>query len=95
HPIYSATTSPIIEDLDGATFHAVEIMQAMKVGGKIESNKVKMSRTTKIVSLEMLKHRYQPKTELGVKFDRIIEPIQLKHQKNTFGLGYEPTVGKA
>ncbi|MCD7446270.1 hypothetical protein HAX54_050991, partial [Datura stramonium] len=48
-----------------------------------------------IISLKMLKYEYQPKTRLGVKSDGIIEPIQLKHQNNTFGLGYEPTLGRA
>ncbi|MCD9639030.1 hypothetical protein HAX54_023275 [Datura stramonium] len=94
HPVYSSTTSPIIEELDGATFHAVEIMQAVKIREKKKSNEVKISKKEKMVASEMLKYRYQPKIGLGVKSDGIVEPIQLKHQNNTFGLGYEPILGK-
>ncbi|MCD7467738.1 hypothetical protein HAX54_005350 [Datura stramonium] len=36
----------------------------------------------------------KPKTGLGVKSNGIIKPIQLKHQNNTFELGYEPILGK-
>ncbi|MCD7472894.1 hypothetical protein HAX54_014309, partial [Datura stramonium] len=95
HPVYSATTSPIIEELNGAVFHVVEIMQTAKVRGKMESNGVKISKIAKMVASEKLKYNYQPKTRLKVKSDGIIESIQLKHQNNTFGLGYEPTVGRA
>ncbi|MCE3050464.1 hypothetical protein HAX54_047281 [Datura stramonium] len=68
HPVYSATTSPTIEELDGVAFHAVEIMQAMKISAQ-----------------------NRPR----VKSDGIIDPIQLKHQNNTFGLRYEPTLRRA
>ncbi|MCE3216252.1 hypothetical protein HAX54_005742 [Datura stramonium] len=71
-----------------------KIMQAVKVREKKESDDVKISKTAKMVASEMLKYRYQPKIRLGVKSDGIIEPIQLKHQNNTFGLGYESTLGK-
>ncbi|MCE5166971.1 hypothetical protein HAX54_031877, partial [Datura stramonium] len=47
-----------------------------------------------MVALEMLKYGYQPKIGLEVKYDGIVEPIQLKHRNNTFGLGYEPILGK-
>ncbi|MCD7465136.1 hypothetical protein HAX54_000678 [Datura stramonium] len=45
--------------------------------------------------LDILREKLrQPKTGLGVKSDRIVEPIQLKHQNNTLGLGYEPILEK-
>ncbi|MCE0481100.1 hypothetical protein HAX54_038511 [Datura stramonium] len=94
HPVYSSTTSPIIEELDGATFHVVEIMKVVKVRERKEFDEVKISKTTKMVASEMLKYGYQPKTGLGVKSDGIVEPIQLKHLNNTFGFGYAPILGK-
>ncbi|PHU23060.1 hypothetical protein BC332_08167 [Capsicum chinense] len=33
--------------------------------------------------------RYQPKTGLGSRADGMVEPIHLKHQRGTRGLGYE------
>ncbi|MCE5166180.1 hypothetical protein HAX54_015403, partial [Datura stramonium] len=48
-----------------------------------------------MVASEMLKYGYQSKTGLEVKFDCITKPIQLKNQNNTFGIGYETTIGKA
>ncbi|KAF3673106.1 hypothetical protein FXO37_07157 [Capsicum annuum] len=48
-----------------------------------------------MVASKMLKHKYQPKTGLGPRADGIVEPIQLKHQRGTTGLGYEPIVGRA
>ncbi|XP_060192679.1 uncharacterized protein LOC132622154 [Lycium barbarum] len=93
HPVYSERSIPVIEEmgeLDGATFHAVEIMQAVKIDEMPGSNEMKMSSAEKMVASEMLKYGYQPKSGLGPKFDGIIEPIQLKQQKGTFGLGYDP-----
>ncbi|KAM3323717.1 hypothetical protein P3S67_004868 [Capsicum chacoense] len=49
-----------------------------------------MSSAEKIVALEMLKYGYQPKTGLGSRDDGIVEPIQLKYQRGSTGLGYEP-----
>ncbi|MCD7471117.1 hypothetical protein HAX54_011404 [Datura stramonium] len=48
-----------------------------------------------MVASEMLKYEYQSKTGLGVNSNGIIEPIQLNHQNDAFGLGHESTVGKA
>ena len=91
HPIYSVNTVPLTGELDGATFHTLEIMQAAKIDEKVESFDVKLSSAEKMVASEMLKYGYQPKTGLGPKSNGIVEPIQLKHQKGTTGLGYEPT----
>ncbi|MCD9646239.1 hypothetical protein HAX54_035928, partial [Datura stramonium] len=66
HSVYSTTTSPIIEELNGATFHAIEIMQVVKVREKIESNELKMSKIAKMVATETVKYGYQPKNRLGV-----------------------------
>ncbi|MCD7454717.1 hypothetical protein HAX54_025780 [Datura stramonium] len=38
--------------------------------------------------------RKKPKIGLGVKSDGIVEPFQLRQQNNTFGIRYEPTLGK-
>ncbi|XP_059274711.1 uncharacterized protein LOC132029481 [Lycium ferocissimum] len=97
HPVYSERSIPVIEEmgeLDGATFHAVEIMQAVKICEMAGSDEMKMSSAAKMVASEMLKYGYQPKSGLGPKFDGIIEPIQLKQQKGTFGLGYDPMFGE-
>ncbi|KAG5619822.1 hypothetical protein H5410_005040 [Solanum commersonii] len=42
----------------------------------------------------MLKYGYQPKNGLGPKSNGIVEPIQLKHQRGTNGLEYEPASGR-
>ncbi|KAM3361799.1 hypothetical protein P3S68_016653 [Capsicum galapagoense] len=55
----------------------------------------KMSNAEKMVASEMLKYGYQPKTRLEPRADGIVEPIQLKQQKGTTGLGYEPISGVA
>uniref|UniRef100_M1DGN0 G-patch domain-containing protein n=1 Tax=Solanum tuberosum TaxID=4113 RepID=M1DGN0_SOLTU len=47
-----------------------------------------------MVALEMLKYGYQPKNGLGPKSNGIVEPIQLKHQRGTNKLGYEPASGR-
>ncbi|KAF3635540.1 hypothetical protein FXO38_24588 [Capsicum annuum] len=52
-----------------------------------------MSNTKKMVASEMLKYGYQPKTGLGPRADDIVEPIQLKQQKGTTRLGYDPISG--
>ncbi|KAM3303735.1 hypothetical protein P3S67_014765 [Capsicum chacoense] len=44
----------------------------------------------KMVESEISKYGYQPKTGLGLRADGIVESIQLKHQKGTTGLRYEP-----
>ncbi|KAH0672673.1 hypothetical protein KY284_023760 [Solanum tuberosum] len=36
----------------------------------------------------------KPKSGLGPKSNGIVEPIQLKHQRGTNGLGYEPALGR-
>ncbi|KAM3301000.1 hypothetical protein P3S67_015500 [Capsicum chacoense] len=46
-----------------------------------------------MVASEMLKYGYHPKTGLGSRADSIVEPIQLKHQRGTTSLGYEPIFG--
>ncbi|KAH0698508.1 hypothetical protein KY284_012723 [Solanum tuberosum] len=45
-----------------------------------------------MVAPEMLKYGYQPKSGLGPKSNGIDEPIQLKHQRGTNRLGYEPAL---
>lgn len=95
HPISSASSVPVedrVKELDGATFHTLEIMQATKVGEKMESDVPKMSRAAKIVASEMLKYGDQPKEGLGPNINGNIKTIQLKHQKGTIGLGYDPTM---
>ncbi|XP_060216873.1 uncharacterized protein LOC132644302 [Lycium barbarum] len=97
HPVYSERSILIIEEmgeLDGATFHAVEIMQEVRIDEMAGSNEMKMSSAAKMVASEMLKYGYQPKFGLGPKSNGIIEPIQLKQQKGTFGLGHDPTFGE-
>ncbi|XP_055800430.1 uncharacterized protein LOC129869872 [Solanum dulcamara] len=94
HPIYSVNSVPVNEELDGATFHTLEIMQAVRIDEKLESVGVKLSGASKMVAAEMLKYGYQPKTGLGPRANGIVEPIQLKHQKGTTGLGYGSTSGR-
>ncbi|KAG5594807.1 hypothetical protein H5410_036039 [Solanum commersonii] len=43
-----------------------------------------------MVVSEVLKYGYQAKNGLGPKSNGIVEPIQLKHQRGTNRLGYEP-----
>ncbi|XP_060178420.1 uncharacterized protein LOC132608695 [Lycium barbarum] len=96
HTVYSERSIPVIEEmgeLDGSTFHAVEIMQAVKIGEMAGSDEIKMPSAAKMVASEMLKYGYQPKSRLSPKSDGIIERIQLKQQKGTFGLGYDPMFG--
>ncbi|KAG5594722.1 hypothetical protein H5410_035954 [Solanum commersonii] len=67
--------------LDGATFHTLEIMQAIRVGEEAEAwYYTKLSSATKMVASEMLKYGYQPNNGLG--------------PKGTNGLGYEPSLGR-
>ncbi|KAM3360677.1 hypothetical protein P3S68_015531 [Capsicum galapagoense] len=70
-------------------------MQATRTDEKIEPVEEKMSSIEKMVASEMLNYRYQPKIGLGPRADGIVEPIQLKHQRGTTGLGYEPIFGRA
>ncbi|KAM3284648.1 hypothetical protein P3S67_023447 [Capsicum chacoense] len=70
-------------------------MQAAKVNEEVMPTKAKMSNAEKMVALEMLKYRYQPKIGLGPRVNGIVEPVQLKQQKGTTGLGYEPISGVA
>ncbi|KAG5572254.1 hypothetical protein H5410_062020 [Solanum commersonii] len=93
HPIHSINSIPVTDELDGATFHTLEIMQAIRVNEEAEPEDTKLSSTTKMVASEMLKYGYQPKSGLGPKSSGIVEPIQLKHQKGTNGLRYEPALG--
>ncbi|PHT65719.1 hypothetical protein T459_30144 [Capsicum annuum] len=68
-------------------------MQAAKINKKAMPAEAKMSNAEKMVESEMLKYGYQPKTKLGPREDGIFETIQLKQQKDTTGLGYEPISG--
>ncbi|PHU27146.1 hypothetical protein BC332_05478 [Capsicum chinense] len=52
-----------------------------------------MSNAKNMVASEMLKYGYQPKIGLGPRADGVVEPIQLKQQKGTTGLGYDPISG--
>ncbi|KAG5631521.1 hypothetical protein H5410_003238 [Solanum commersonii] len=84
----------ITNELDGAAFHTLEIMQAIRVNEGAEPEDTKLSSAAKMVASEMLKYGYQPKNGLGPKSDGIVEPIHLKHQRGTNGLGYEPASGR-
>ncbi|XP_049358814.1 uncharacterized protein LOC125823480 [Solanum verrucosum] len=94
HPIHSVNSIPVTDELDGATFHTLEIMQAIRVNEGAEPEDTKLSSAAKMVASEMLKYGYQPKNGLGPKSNGIIEPIQLRHQRGTNGLGYEPASGR-
>ncbi|KAG5591487.1 hypothetical protein H5410_042001 [Solanum commersonii] len=94
HPILSVNSILATDELDRATFHTLEIMQAIRVGEEEEVGNTKLSSTTKMVASEMLKYGYQPKNGLGPNSNGIVEPIQLKHQRGTNGLGYESTLGR-
>lgn len=94
HPIYSKRSILVIEeikDLDRSIFHAVEIMQVVKVGEEEGSSEVKMMRAAKMVASSMMKYGYKPESGLGASLNGAIEPMQLNQQKGTIGLGYEPT----
>ncbi|KAG5595598.1 hypothetical protein H5410_036830 [Solanum commersonii] len=94
HPIHSINSIPVTDELDGTTFHTLEIMQAIRVNEGAEPGDTKLSSAAKMVASEMLKYGYQPKNGLGPKSNGIVEPIQLKHQRGTNGLGYEPAFGR-
>ncbi|KAH0720400.1 hypothetical protein KY284_005430 [Solanum tuberosum] len=94
HPILSVNSIPVADELDGATFHTLEIMQAIKVSEEAEVGNTKLSSAAKMVASEMLKYVYQPKNGHGPMSNGIVEPIQLKHQRGTNGLGYEPASGR-
>ncbi|XP_049400009.1 uncharacterized protein LOC125864121 [Solanum stenotomum] len=52
HPIHSVNSIPITDELDGATFHTLEIMQAIRVNEGAEPEETKLSSAAK-----MLKHQ--------------------------------------
>ncbi|KAF3613274.1 hypothetical protein FXO38_36343 [Capsicum annuum] len=68
-------------------------MQATKINEKAMLAEAKMLNAKKMVVSEMLKYGYHPKIGLGPRVNGIVEPIQLKQQKGTIGLGYEPIYG--
>ncbi|KAM3300953.1 hypothetical protein P3S67_015453 [Capsicum chacoense] len=70
-------------------------MRDTRTNEKIEPVEGKMSSIEKMVASKMLNYRYQPKTGLGPRADSIVEPIQLKHQRGTTGLRYEPIFRRA
>ncbi|XP_059281345.1 uncharacterized protein LOC132035043 [Lycium ferocissimum] len=87
--IYPENSIPAIESverLDGSVFHIKETMCTTR------AEKVKLPRVLMMVAWEMLKNGFKPGRGLGVNLDGIVEPIQLPGQKDTFGLGYEPTL---
>ncbi|KAK4733591.1 hypothetical protein R3W88_007852 [Solanum pinnatisectum] len=69
-------------------------MQAIRVTEETEADDTKLLSAAKMVTSEMLKYGYQPKSGLGPKSNGIVEPIQLKHQRGTNRLGYEPASGR-
>ncbi|KAG5615843.1 hypothetical protein H5410_015667 [Solanum commersonii] len=85
-PEYDTKAVPWDYRANGATFHTLEIMQAIRFNEEAEAGNTKLSSTTKMVASEMLKYGYQPKSGLGPKCNGIVEPIQLKHQRGTNGL---------
>ncbi|KAG5595218.1 hypothetical protein H5410_036450 [Solanum commersonii] len=87
HPILYVNSIPVVDELDAATFHTLEIMQAIRVGEEAERGNTKLSSAAKMVASEILKYGYQPENGLGPKSNGIVEPIQLKHQRGTNGLG--------
>ncbi|XP_060175420.1 uncharacterized protein LOC132606099 [Lycium barbarum] len=87
--IYPENSIPVIESverLDGSIFHIKETMCTIQAEG------VKLPRVLMMVAWEMLKNGFKPGRGLRVNLDGIVEPIQLPGQKDTFGLGYEPTL---
>ncbi|KAG5600628.1 hypothetical protein H5410_031998 [Solanum commersonii] len=93
HPIHYVNSIPVTDELDGAIFHTLEILQAIRVNKEAKASNTKLSSIAKMVASEMLKDGYQPKSGLGPKSNGIVEPIQLKHQRGTNGLKYEPAFG--
>ncbi|KAG5614982.1 hypothetical protein H5410_014806 [Solanum commersonii] len=75
HPILSVNSISMADELDRATFHTVEIMQAVRVGEEEEPDDTKLYSATKMAASEMLKYGYQPKSGLGPKSNGIVEPI--------------------
>ncbi|KAG5605627.1 hypothetical protein H5410_027119 [Solanum commersonii] len=94
HPIHSVNSIPVTDELDRGTFHTLKIMQAIRVNEEAEPEDTKLSSAAKMVASEMLTYGYQPKSGLGPKSNGIVEPIQLKHQRGTNGIGYEPALGR-
>ncbi|KAM3360582.1 hypothetical protein P3S68_015436 [Capsicum galapagoense] len=70
-------------------------MQAAKINEKVMPAEAKMLNAEKMVASEMLKYGYQPKIGLGPRDNGIFEPIQLKQQNGTIGLGYKTIFGVA
>ncbi|KAG5616370.1 hypothetical protein H5410_016194 [Solanum commersonii] len=71
HPIHSVNSIPIIDELNEATFHTVEIMQAIRVNEEAEAGNTKLSSAANMVVSKMLKYGYQPKNGLGPKSNGI------------------------
>lgn len=67
HPIHSVNSIPITDELDGAPFHNLEIMQSIRAKEEGESTDAKLSKAAKMVASVMLKYGYQPKSGLRPK----------------------------
>ncbi|KAG5599491.1 hypothetical protein H5410_030861, partial [Solanum commersonii] len=80
HPILFVNSITIAAEIEGSTFHTLEIIQAVRVSKKAEPDDSKFSSATKMVASKMLKYGYHQKSEL--------EP------KGTNKLRYEPTLGR-
>ncbi|KAG5599949.1 hypothetical protein H5410_031319 [Solanum commersonii] len=64
--------------LDGATFHTLEIMQAVRVNEEAEPDDTKLSNAAKMVALEILKYGISQRVDLGqnqASDDHIVERI--------------------
>ncbi|KAK4713618.1 hypothetical protein R3W88_019525 [Solanum pinnatisectum] len=50
HPILSVNSIPVTDELDGATFHTLEIMQVVRVNEKAKPDDTKLSSAEKMVA---------------------------------------------
>ncbi|KAG5599161.1 hypothetical protein H5410_030531 [Solanum commersonii] len=60
YPTLSVNSIPVADELDGATFHTLEIMQAIRVSEEVEVGYTKLSRAMKMVASEILNVREAP-----------------------------------
>ncbi|KAG5579759.1 hypothetical protein H5410_050386 [Solanum commersonii] len=85
-------TTLIIRNHEQSHFSHFKNYASCKGNEEVDPDDTKLSSAAKMVASEMLKYGYQPKSGLGPKFNGIVEPTQLKHQRGINRLKYESTL---
>lgn len=79
-------------DITPNAFHAFEVVQANYIAEGTVLGKPKMSANSTMVGRIMLNNGYQLHSGLGKNLQGRLSPIHLVNKKNTYGLGYKPTM---